>query len=241
MWTDENRQRYQRNHLRYPGNLTDREWELIAPLIPPARQSGRKRSTNMRGVVNAVMYVLSTGCQWRYLPKDLPPKSTVFCYFDIWNRDGILDAIHDALFRQCRQAAKYDIHPSAAIIDSQSVKSAEKGGSCIDPHGYDAGKKINRKKQRVVVDTLGLLLRAAVLPADIQDRNGGSRFCPGRPASFHILRTLFAYGAYQGPLFNGALEKILPRLRTQIVKRSDQVKGFAVLPKRGSLSVQSLG
>src|SRR5262245_23913641 len=107
---------------------------------------GRKRSVDIREVVNAIMYVLASGCKWRYLPKDLPPKSMVFWYFDRWNHDGTLDVIHDALFRQCREAAERNVSPTAAIIDSQSVTSAEKGGRCIDPRGYDAGKKINGKK-----------------------------------------------------------------------------------------------
>src|SRR5215472_10974947 len=100
MWTDENRKRDKCTHLRYPSDLTDREWELVAPLIPPARHGGRKHSVDIREVANAIMYVLSSGCQWRYLPKDLPPKSTVFWYFDRWNHDGTLDVINDALFRQ---------------------------------------------------------------------------------------------------------------------------------------------
>ena len=104
MWTAKNRKRYDRRHLRYPSDLSDEEWRHIAPLIPPAKQGGRKRTGDVREVVNGIMYVLSTGCQWRYLPKDLPPKSTVYRYFDLWNYDGTLEAIHHTLYVKCREA-----------------------------------------------------------------------------------------------------------------------------------------
>lgn len=129
MWTSENRVRYDRSKLRYPSDLTDGEWALIEPLIPPAKRGGGKRTADMREVVNGLMYVLSTGCQWRAIPKDLPPKSTVYDYFDLWTWDGTLDHIHHALYAACREQAGRDASPSAAVIDSQSVKSAEKGGS----------------------------------------------------------------------------------------------------------------
>ena len=128
MWTAENRGRYDRSKLRYPSDLTDDEWRLVAPLIPPRKQGGNKRTVVMREVVNGLMYVLSTGCQWRAIPKDLPPKSTVYDYFDLWTYDGTLDRIHYALYLQCREQERRDESPTAAIIDSQSVKSAEKGG-----------------------------------------------------------------------------------------------------------------
>jgi transposase len=129
MWTPENRGRYDRSGLRYPSDLTDAEWALIEPVIPPAKRGGNKRTVNVREVVNALMYVLSTGCQWAALPKNLPPRSTVNDYFQRWNYDGMLDRIHHALYLQCRESAGRDANPTAAIIDSQSVKSAEKGGS----------------------------------------------------------------------------------------------------------------
>ena len=128
MWTNENRGRYDRSKLRYPSDLTDEEWALSEPLIPPGKRGGNRRTVNVREVVNGLMYVLSTGCQWRAIPKDLPPRSTVYDYFDLWSWDGTLDRIHDALYAQCRQAASREASPIAAIIDSQSVKSAEKGG-----------------------------------------------------------------------------------------------------------------
>ncbi len=128
MWTNENRGRYDRRDLRYPSDLTDEEWGLIGPLIPPAKRGGNKRSVNLREVVNALLYVLSTGCQWRAIPKDLPPRSTVYDYFDLWDWDGTLMRIHEALYLACREREQRDASPTAAIIDSQSVKSAEKGG-----------------------------------------------------------------------------------------------------------------
>src|SRR5487761_2391685 len=128
MWTDENRARYDRDHLRYPSDVTDEEWAYIAPLIPPARRGGGKRRGDMRAVVNGLMYILSTGCQWRYLPKDLPPRSTVNGYFGLWSWDGTLDRMHHALYVLCRERAEREASPTAAIIDSQSVKSSEKGG-----------------------------------------------------------------------------------------------------------------
>jgi transposase len=128
MWTHENRARYDRSQLRYPSDLTEHEWALIGPLIPPAKQGGNKRTVDMREVVNGVMYILSTGCQWASLPKDLPPRSTVNDYFCRWDYDGTLDRMHHALYVLCREFAEREVSPSAAIIDSQSVKSAEKGG-----------------------------------------------------------------------------------------------------------------
>ena len=129
MWTNENRGRYDRSKLRYPSDLTDAEWAVIAPLIPPAKRSGNKRTVDERAIVNGLMYLLSTGCQWAAIPKDLPPRSTVNDYFRRWDYDGTLDRIHHALYIQCRELAGCEASPTAAIIDSQSVKSAEKGGS----------------------------------------------------------------------------------------------------------------
>jgi transposase len=127
MWTNENRGRYDRSKLRYPSDLTDEEWALIKPLIPPAKRGG-KRTIIERDVVNGVMYILSTGCQWAALPKDLPPRSTVNDYLRRWDDDFTLDRIHHELYVKCRGAAEREASPTAAIIDSQSVKSAEKGG-----------------------------------------------------------------------------------------------------------------
>ena len=166
MWTTENRGRYDRSHLRYPSDLTDEEWELVEPLIPPAKHGGDKRTVDIREVVNGLMYVLSTGCQWRAVSKDLPPRSTLFDYLGLWSWDGTLDRLHHALFVQCREHGGRNASPTAAIIDGQSVKSAEKMAAQNDPHGYDAGKKIKGKKRHILVDALGLLVHAMVHPAE---------------------------------------------------------------------------
>ena len=128
MWTSENRPLYERRNDRYPSDLSDAQWDLIAPMIPPAKRGGRRRTTDMREVVNAVLYVLETGCQWRALPKDFPPKSTVHAYLDLWEWDGTLTRIHHALFVRVREEDGREASPTAAIIDSQSVIGAEKGG-----------------------------------------------------------------------------------------------------------------
>ena len=129
MWTNANRVSYDRGYLRYPSDLTDAEWALVGPLIPPAKRGGNKRTVEIREVVNGLMYVLSTGCQWRAVPKDLPPSTTIHDYFRRWTDDRTLDRLHQALYVRCRELADRAASPTAAIIDSQSVKSAEKGGS----------------------------------------------------------------------------------------------------------------
>lgn len=129
MWKPEHRRAAaERGCLRYPSDMSDVEWALVAPMIPPARRGGRPRDVNVREVLNAVFYVLATGCQWQALPKDLPPKSTAHHYFILWDRNGTLVRIHDALYVAVREAAGRAASPSAAIIDSQSAKAAQKGG-----------------------------------------------------------------------------------------------------------------
>jgi transposase len=129
MWTNVNRAGYDRGGLRYPSDLTDAEWELVSPLIPPAKRGGNKRMVDIREVVNGLMYILSTGCQWRAIPKDLPPSTTIHDYFRRWTDDRTLDRLHETLYVRCRELANREASPTAAIIDSQSVKSAEKGGA----------------------------------------------------------------------------------------------------------------
>jgi|SRR5215203_1488169 len=129
MWTSSNRGRYDRRKLRYPSDVTDEEWSHVAPLIPPAKRGGNRRHGNEREVVNGLMYILSTGCQWRAIPKDLPARSTLYDYFDLWSYDGTLERLHHALYVKCREQASREASPTAAIIDSQSVKSAQKGGA----------------------------------------------------------------------------------------------------------------
>jgi len=141
MWTNDNRGRYDRTKLRYPSDLTDQEWALIGPLIPPAKPGGNRRRVCVRGVVDGIMYILSTGCQWGALPKDLPPKSTVNDYMLRWSDDGTLERIHHALYVQCREQVERQASPTVAIIDSQSVKSAEKGGARMTCQGMTPARR----------------------------------------------------------------------------------------------------
>ena len=128
MWTKESRARYDRSALRYPSDLSDDEWAILAPLIPPAKHGGRPREVDVRALIGGLLYVLETGCPWRHLPKDFPPKSTVHSYFELWAWDGTLERIHDALYVALREREGREASPSAALLDSQSAKSAQKGG-----------------------------------------------------------------------------------------------------------------
>jgi transposase len=231
VWTDENRKNYERKGLRYPSDMTDAEWALIAPLIPPEKRHGRRREVVIREVVNAIFYVLSTGCQWRFLPKDLPPRSTVHDYFKLWEWDGTLERIHFTLFVQVRELAGKEASPTAAIIDSQSVKSAERGGAEIDPIGYDAGKKVKGVKRHIVVDTLGLMLIGQIQSASVQDRDGAPPVLAEARRLFPFIQKIFADGGYQGEATATAVARI-GHWELEIVKRSDTAKGFIVLPKR---------
>jgi len=231
VWTEDNRKYYDRKGLRYPSDMTDAEWALIAPLIPPEKRHGRHREVDIREVVNAIFYVLSTGCQWRALPKDLPPRSTVHEYFKLWEWDGTLERIHFALFVRVRELAGKEASPTAAIIDSQSVKSAERGGAELDPIGYDAGKKVKGIKRHVVVDTLGMLLIGQVQPASVQDRDGALPVLTEARRLFPFIEKIFADGGYQGAATAAAVAQ-MGAWDLEIVKRSDTAKGFVVLPKR---------
>jgi transposase len=145
MWTIETRRRHDRRGLRYTHDLTDDEWALVEPLIPPAKPGGNKRTVNIREVLNGLMYVLGAGCQWRDIPKDFPPRSTVHGYFGCWDDDGTLERIHHTLYMECRELAGREASPTAAVIDSQSVKSAEKGGPAVTRPATTRGK---RSKER---------------------------------------------------------------------------------------------
>jgi transposase len=232
MWTKENRVRYKRDQLRYPSDVTEEEWRQIGDLIPSARRGGRPRTVKIREVLNGLLYVLSGGGQWRAMPTDLPPRSTIYNYLEQWQADGTLRKIHDTLYVRCREQAERAASPSAGIIDSQSVKSAEKAGKCIEPSGFDAGKRGKGKKRHILVDTLGLLMHVLVHPAHVQDRDGGILLIDALAERFPLLKKLFADGAYQGPVFRKALAKVRPELEPEIIKRSDTTPGFVVLPKR---------
>ena len=141
MWTPDHRRAAARHGPRYPSDLTDAEWALVEPLIPPAKRGGRRRSVNLREVLNAIFYVLSTGCQWNALPKDLPPKSTVYDYLDLWDWDGTLERIHHTLYVAVREREGRGASPTAAIVDSQSVKGAQKGALRSTPRATMRARK----------------------------------------------------------------------------------------------------
>lgn len=141
MWTSENRDSYNRNALRYPSDLTDEEWHCLRPLIPPAKHGGRPRKVDTREIINGLLYILVTGCQWRQIPKDLPPRSTLYEYFQRFDWDGTLLRINHALYVQCREQIGREASPTAAIIDSQSVKGAEKGGPALTRRAMMQGRK----------------------------------------------------------------------------------------------------
>ena len=226
-WTEITRRKYRRDGLRYASDTSDAEWAIIEPHLPLAAACGRPRRVSLREIVNAIFYIAQTGCQWRMLPGDFPPFTTVQRYFYAWRDEGRWRTINHALLMDAREAAGREASPSAGVIDSQSAKTTEAGG----PRGYDAGKKAKGRKRHILTDTIGLLVGALVHPADIQDRDGAPPLLQSVSGAFPWLRHIFADGAYSGDKLKDAVADF-GEWTIEIVKRSDTAKGFVLLPKR---------
>jgi putative transposase len=213
----------------YDTDLTDTEWEQLVPLVPAVKPGGRPPKHSRREILNGIFYAVRSGSAWKLLPHDLPPWRTVYHYFWFWRRAGIWQQIHDRLRERVREAAGRHTNPSAAILDSQSVRTSEAGGV----RGYDAAKQIAGRKRHVLVDILGLVLLVVVTAANVQDRNGAQLLLSPLETQFRRLRLIWADGAYAGELeaWTRGLRK-WGKLRLEIVRKPKGQKGFSVLPWR---------
>jgi len=177
----------------YDTDLTDAAWALIAPMLPAARRGGRPRTTNIRAVLNAIFYLLRTGCQWRLLPREFPVWSTVYHYFRAWKNGDVWTCVQRSMYQQARRQAGRTACPSVVIMDGQSVKTTERGGI----RGFDAHKRVKGRKRHILVDTFGLLIACRVEPADISDRRAAAQLLGGLGALFPNIRTVIADAGHQ--------------------------------------------
>lgn len=210
----------------YPTDLTDSQWDIIQEMIPSANPRGRPRSLDMRMVINAILFLVVGGIQWRMLPREYPKWQSVYYYFRIWRDDGTWQRIHDTLRAEVRRQEGRHKHPTAGCLDSQSVKTIGVAGR----RGYDSGKKINGRKRHILVDTMGLLLAVVITSASVQDRDGARLLLAKLGGACKKLRLIWVDGGYRGQLVDWVAGKFSFRLR--LVLRSDDQKGFKVLPRR---------
>jgi transposase len=213
---------------RYPSDLTDAEWALVAPLVPAPAKDGRRPKHRARDLVDAILYVARTGCAWRALPADFPPWQTVYFYFARWHDAGVTRTLHDALRGQVRAAAGRNAEPTAGTIDSQSVQGADTVGR--GSRGYDAGKKANGRKRFLVTDTLGLVLVVMVCSAAVQDRDGARTTLLTLYLRHRRIRHIFADGGFAGALL--AWATTLLKITVEVVRKPAGQRGFQVLPRR---------
>jgi transposase len=226
-WTKTTRKQYRREGLRYASDLTDREWQLVARLLPRPKRVGRPREVDLRVVLNAMLYILATGCQWRALPKEFPPFTTVQYYFYNWRDTQLWRRINRALVERARRAVGRRPSPSAGVIDSQTVKTTESGG----PRGFDPAKRMKGRKRHLVTDTEGSLLVVQVHPADIQDNHGAVPLLKAARRAFARLRHIFADRVYRGPKLLNAISDV-GRWTIEVVTRTQNVGSFKAEPRR---------